>query len=96
MLLYLQSVLYDLLPIAYFSKVLRKAKTKYPPIQLELMAIVKGMAAFRNIAYGRHFIVLSDSKPLKHYKHTTSPADIVTHWLLDIREYTFTFSHIPE
>lgn len=85
----------DLLPIAYFSKALRKAETKYPPIQLELMAIAKALTAFRNLLYGRHFILLSDSKPLRHYRKTSSPADIITRWLMDISEYSFTFSHIP-
>ena len=81
----------DMLPVAYFSKALRKAEKKYPAIQQELMAIVKDIAAFRQILYGRHFIILSDSKPLKHYKKSTSPMDIITRWLLSLREYSFTF-----
>ena len=58
----------NLLPIAYFSKALRKAETRYPAIQLELIDIVKGISAFRNILYGRQFTILSDSKPLDKYK----------------------------
>ena len=85
----------NMLPVAYFSKALRKAETRYPAIQIELMAIVKGITAFRHILYGRHFIIISDSKPLKHYKKSSSPMDIITRWLLTLSEYSFTFEHIP-
>lgn len=84
----------QLLPISYFSKALSPAETRYPAIKLELMAITKGVEAFRYFLYGRHFTVLSDSKPLSHYKKTTSPADITTRWLLQLGEYSFTFKHI--
>ena len=57
----------NLLPIAYFSKVLRKAETRYPAIQLELMAIVKWISAFRKILYGKKFTILYDSKPPDKY-----------------------------
>ena len=85
----------NLLPIAYFSKALRKAETKYPAIQLELMAIVKGISAFRNILFGRQFTILSDSKPLDKYKKTNSSAGIVTRWLMELAEYQFIFQHVP-
>ena len=68
----------DMLPVAYFSKALKVAEKRYPAIQLELMVIVKAVTAFRQLLYGRHFIILSDSKPLKQYQKTTSPIDRVT------------------
>lgn len=46
-----------LLLVANFSKALRKAEIKYPAIQQELMAKVKGIATFRHILYGRKFII---------------------------------------
>ena len=58
----------NLLPIVYLSKALRKAETRYPAIQLEPMAIMKGISAFRNILYGRQFTILSDRKLLDKYK----------------------------
>lgn len=84
----------DLLPISYFSKSLNKAEQNYPAIKLELMAITKGIQAFKYYLYNRHFIILSDSQPLKYYKKTQSPADLITRWLLLISEYSFTFEHI--
>ena len=72
-----------------------KAETRYPAIQLELMAIVKGISAFRNILYGRQFTILSDSKPLDKYKKITSPVRIITRWLMELEESQFIFQHIP-
>ena len=84
-----------LLPISYFSKSLKKAEQNYPPIKLELLAIVKGIEAFKYYLYGKHFTIISDSQPLKHYKKVTSPSDITTNWLLKLSEYDYSFQHIP-
>lgn len=85
----------DLLPISYFSKMLKDSESRYPAIQLELMAIVKGVCAFEYYLRGRHFFILSDSKPLKHFKKVVSPANIISRWLLTLGEYDFSFEHIP-
>ena len=84
----------DLLPVAYFSRTLSKAEKSYPAIKLELLAIVSSIRAFKQYLYHRDFIILSDCNPLKNYRKITSPADIVTRWLLELGEYSFTFQHI--
>lgn len=81
--------------ISYFSRALTQAERNYPAIKLELMAIHNGIQAFKNYLFNTHFTVLTDSKPLLHYRKTTSPADIITRWLLDISEYSFTCTYIP-
>lgn len=83
-----------LIPISYFSKHLNKAEKNYPPIKLELYAIYKSITAFKQILYNRHFFILSDSKPLKSYRKSSSPQDITTRWLCEMSEYTYTFKHI--
>lgn len=83
------------LPVAYFSKALSSAEAKYPGIKHELMAIVRGVSAFRYYLYNRHFVILSDSKPLEFYKRCRSPADVTTRWLIELSEYSFTFRHLP-
>lgn len=85
----------NLHPVSYFSKTLNKAESNYPAIKLELMAIVKSVEAFKNYLYNRQFYILSDSKPLQHYKKTVSPANIITRWLLQLSEFSFLFKHIP-
>lgn len=85
----------ELLPVSYFSKTLNKHEKNYPAIKLELMAIVKGIHAFKYYLYNREFVILSDSAPLQHYKQVSSPTDLTTRWLLSISEYNFNFKHIP-
>lgn len=82
-------------PISYFSKSLSKSEKQYPAIKLELMAIHHAILAFKSYIYNRKFKLITDAKPLLHYKKTSSPADIVTRWLLDISEFEFEFQHIP-
>jgi transposase InsO family protein len=83
-----------LLPVSYYSKTLSKSEQKYPAIKLELMAIVKGIQAFKFYLYSRKFVVLSDSQPLKFYRKISSPADITTRWLSKLAEYDFVFEYI--
>lgn len=85
----------QLFPISYFSKTLSKSEGRYPAIKKELMAIIKGVQAFKYYLYNRHFVILSDSLPLKHFRKTSSPADLTTRWLLQLDEYSYTFQHIP-
>lgn len=82
-------------PVAYYSKSLTPSQAAYPSIKLELMAIHHGVVAFKTYLYNRHFFVVSDSKPLQNYRVTKSPADIITRWLMELSEYSYTFVHIP-
>ena len=59
------------------------------------MAIVNCICAFRYLLYGRPFVIFSDSKPLVHFCKTESPAKMITRWLLELSEYTFSSQHIP-
>jgi phospholipid-translocating ATPase len=77
----------DMHPVSYFSKTLNKAESNYAAVKLELMAIVKAVEAFKSYLYNRHFYILFDSKPLKHYNKTESPTNLVTRWLLTLGEY---------
>ena len=59
------------------------------------MSIVYGVCAFKYILYGRPFVIISNSKPLAHFPKIDSPAKMITRWLMDLGEYTFTFQHLP-
>lgn len=90
----MQKVKGKLMPISYFSKTLAESEKRYPALKLELMAIVKSIEAFKFFLYNKKFTVLSDSKPLQHYKKTSSPMDLTTRWLVALSEYDFDFQHI--
>ena len=54
----------DLLPVAYASKTLTDAETRYANIERELLGVVAGVEKFHTFCYGRSTYVLSDHKPL--------------------------------
>ena len=64
-------------PIAFASKALSPAKSRYANIERELLTVVYGCERFHNYLFGRPFTVESDHKLLAsiHLKHlNTSPA----------------------
>ncbi|XP_005108371.1 uncharacterized protein K02A2.6-like [Aplysia californica] len=51
-------------PVAYASKTLTDAETRYACIERELLAIVYGVERFHTYLYGQKFLVRTDHKPL--------------------------------
>ncbi len=56
-------------PIAYFSKKLQPAQTKYSTFDRELLAIYLAIKHFRHSIEGREFHVLTDHRPLTFSLH---------------------------
>ena len=61
-------------PVAYASKALSDAETRYANIEREMLAVVFGCERYHTYVYGKHFTVESDHKPLQmiHQKPLTS------------------------
>ena len=59
-------------PIAYFSKSLKPAETRYSTFDRELLAVYLAIKHFRYFVEGREFHVLTDHKPLIYALHTRS------------------------
>ena len=53
-------------PLAYFSKKLAPAETRYSTFDCELLAIYLAIKHFRHFLEGRQFFVLTDHKPLTY------------------------------
>jgi len=51
-------------PIAYASRSLSDAETRYAQIEREMLAVVFGLEKFHHYVYGRHVKVITDHKPL--------------------------------
>ena len=59
----------DLLPVAYASKTLTDAETRYANIERELLGVVVRVEKFHTFCYGRSTYILSDHKPLSSIVH---------------------------
>ena len=79
-------------PIAFFSRKLNPAQTRYTVTERELLSIVEVLKEFRNILLGQQIIVHTDHENLT-YKQQNS--DRVMRWRLYIEEYSPDLRHLP-
>jgi transposase InsO family protein len=74
----------DKKPIAFYSRKLTDAQTRYTVGELELLSIVETLREFRTILLGHRINIFTDHKNLTFEKSTT---DRVRRWKLIIEEY---------
>lgn len=81
--------------VAYASRSLNQAETRYPIIELELLAIVWAVRHFRPYLYGKRFKIVTDHKPLIYLFSMTDPSSRLTKFRLHLEEYDFVIEHVP-
>ena len=83
-------------PIAFFSKRLQPAETKYSTFSRELLAVYLAIKHFRYCLEGQQFHVLTDHKPITHALLSSSDRyspreirhlDFISHFTSDIRHF---------
>ena len=79
-------------PVAFFSRKLTPAQTRYTVTERELLSIVEVLKEFRNILLGQQIIVHTDHENLT-YKQQNS--DRVMRWRLYIEEYSPDLRYVP-
>src|SRR3982750_2987763 len=72
-------------PIAFYSRKLNPAQTRYATTERELLSIVEDLKEFRNILLGQQILVHTNHENLT-YK--TFNSDRVMRWRLYIKEYS--------
>ena len=80
--------------IAYGGKSLTKEEKKYSTSEKELLAVVRGVQAYRPYLAGNKFTIYTDHKALiwlKTAKHTGR----LERWALKLQEYNFDIVHKP-
>lgn len=82
------------LPIAYASRTLLDAETRYSTTERELLAIVWGVEHFNIYLYGRKFTIFSDHKPLRWLMNVKDPKSRLIRWKLRLSKYDFEIQHI--
>ena len=84
-------------PVAFASKALSDAESRYVCIERELLAIVYGIQRFHTYLYGRYFKVITDHKPLVMImeKPISSAPPRLQRLLLKVQGYKFDLEYRP-
>jgi transposase InsO family protein len=79
-------------PLAFYSRKLNDAQTRYTVIELELLAIVETLQEYRTILLGHIIKIFTDHKNLTFANFTT---DRVRRWRLIVEEYGPEIVYLP-
>ena len=84
-------------PLAFFSRKLLPAETKYSAFDRELLAAYSAIKHFRHAVEGREFTLYTDHKPLVHAMQKSTPPDSnrQQRHLSYISEYTTDLQYLP-
>jgi len=87
-------------PIAFASRTLAPAERKYSQLEKEGLAIVFGVKRFHSYLFGRHFVILSDHKPLRHlFKENSAVPPLasarIQRWALTLGGYDYSIEYKP-
>ena len=87
-------------PVAFTSRSLAPAERKYSQIEKEGLAVVFGIKRFHQFLYGRHFVILSDHKPLQQlFKYGNSTPTLasarIQRWALILGAYHYQLVYKP-
>ena len=81
-------------PVAFASKKLTPAETRYSTIEREMLGIVWAIEKFRTYLYGRTFEVRTDHKPLVWIQGLKETSARVTRWKERLAAYEFFVKHV--
>ena len=85
-----------LYPVAYASKKLAPAETKYSTLEKECLSIVWGIAKFRLYLAGKPIILQSDHQPLAYINKTKHQNYRIMRWALSLQGYDYIVQDILE
>ena len=82
-------------PVAYCSRQLNAAESKYSVTELELLAFLFATKQLRYYLYGRKFTVHTDHRALEWLLNLRDPSSRLTRWAVKLSEYDFVVEHRP-
>lgn len=84
----------DDLPIAYASRTLLDAETRYVTSEIEISAILFAIRHFKTYIGFSHFIIKTDCQALQWLQQVKSPNSRLLKWKLKLAGYDFEIKHI--
>ena len=82
-------------PVAYESRKLNPAETRYSAYERELLGIVWAIGKWRHYLEGKHFIVQTDHSSLRHLPNQPSVNRRIWKWVSILQGYDLEIRHIP-
>ena len=82
-------------PVAYESRKLNPAETRYSAYERELLGIVWAIGKWRHYLEGKHFIVRTDHSSLRHLPNQPSVNRRIWKWVSILQGYDLEIRHIP-
>jgi hypothetical protein len=81
-------------PIAYLSKKMLDAESRYPTHEQELLAIIVALNTWRHYLHGRKFTVRTDHKSLQHFRSQPHLSARQTRWKDTIANFDFDIEYV--
>ena len=81
-------------PVAYASKKLAPAETRYLTVEKECLGIVWGVTKFRLYLAGKPFVLQTDHQPLAYISEIKYQNDRILRWALALQGYDYTVQDI--
>ena len=81
-------------PVAYESRKLNPAETRYSAYERELLGIVWAIGKWRHYLEGRHFVVQTDHSSLKYLPNQPSVNRRIWKWMSVLQGYDIEIKHI--
>ena len=80
-------------PIAFISKKLLSAETRYPVHEQELLSIVIALKTWRHYLHGTHFTVQTDHHSLIHFMKQPNLSNRQARWSEFLQQFDFTIEY---
>ena len=83
--------------VAYGSRALKPAETRYSQIEREALGVTWAILHFRMYLYGSSFVVCTDHKPLLPLfnSQNSQPNARIELWLLKLQQYEYKLTYLP-